>query len=288
MRDEAEFVKNRKKGIGGSDVADILGIGFKTPLEVYMSKISKEDEITELKPNDSSTARMYWGRALEDDILDAYEIVKGVKVKRSLPQQSHPDKPWLIANVDGITKGKNKILVEAKEIHFNSEEFGEEGSDVIPLRYMAQIQHYLNVTGLKVAHLVARINGILRVFEINRDDELIAILEEEVTRFWFDNVQKRIPPEPINIADVKLLYPKSNKEKVKAKPEHIEAVKEISNLNSLISVYKKQLEERKTLIAKYMCANEILETEDGRPLIEYPTYKDGRRTMRVINTQGAV
>jgi putative phage-type endonuclease len=306
MKNRKAWLQERKKGIGGSDVAAILGIdSFRTPVMVYEDKNSLEIDDQDNKPNDPKTALMYWGTVFEDDILDAYEEVTGCKVERDMENMevnakkiyrenvfvgliAHPTKPWLLASLDGMAViDGEQVIVEAKNIEWDRNgEWGESETDVIAPRYMCQVQHYLNVTGLKKAHVAARISGILKVYKINRDDALIADIEEELRYFWFEKLGKRVPPEPINMGDIKILYPKSKKETVKARPEHISIVDEINNLNELIYASKKQLEEKKEIIAKHMCANEVLETEDGRALVEYPTDKRGVRTMRIVKKQG--
>lgn len=50
-----EWLKNRQTGIGGSDVAAILGLSkWKTPLDVYNDKIAEN-------PVEESNASIEWG-----------------------------------------------------------------------------------------------------------------------------------------------------------------------------------------------------------------------------------
>jgi len=68
---EAAWLAERKRGIGGSDAAAILGLSkFRTPLQVYLDKIGQAPPIEE-------TAPMRWGKKLEPLILDEYEQIKG-------------------------------------------------------------------------------------------------------------------------------------------------------------------------------------------------------------------
>jgi len=282
------FIEDRRKGIGGSDMADLLGIGFNTPLKVYLDKESDETEEIEVRPDDPATAPMYWGKKFEDDILDAYELIQGLTVKRDIPQVIHPDKPWLVGHVDGLVTDENgeEIIIEAKEASFMASKFGEAGTDQVPPRYYVQVQHYMNVLGLKEAHLIAKINSASLIYKIKRNEKHIKYLEDVATKFWFENVQKKIPPEPITMHDVQILYPKLKKTAVKAKNEHINAVNEWILINKEIKNNKHKLEEIKFTIAKHMGANAVLESKKGERLVVCSTDKRGRRSMRILKKEG--
>ena len=59
--DKLEWLKERQRGIGGSDVGAILGVNkWKTPFEVYLEKT---EEITEVKETSEAA---YWGTELEE------------------------------------------------------------------------------------------------------------------------------------------------------------------------------------------------------------------------------
>lgn len=277
-----DFLLRRKTGIGGSDVAAILGIDtFRTPVMVYEDKISIEIDDQDNKPNDPKTALMYWGTVFEDDILDAYEEITGYTVQRNIGSRAHPDKPWLLASLDGMTViDGERVIVEAKNIEWDRNgEWGEPETDVIAPRYMCQVQHYLNVTGLKKAHVAARISGILKIYKINRDDALIADIEEELRYFWFENVQKRAPPEPVNMGDIKIIYPTCKSGEVKAKPELLTKAAQIKSLTEAIKKLNGEKECIKTEIAAYIGEGDTLVADDGTTVATFKGNKAGVRSL---------
>lgn len=283
MKDRKAWLQERKKGIGGSDVAAILGIdSFRTPVMVYEDKISTEVDDQDNKPNDPKTALMYWGTVFEDDILDAYEEITGYSVRRDVGSWAHPDKPWLLASLDGVTViDGEQVIVEAKNIEWDRNgEWGEPDTDVISPRYMCQVQHYLNVTGLKKAHVAARISGILKVYKINRDDALIADIEEELRYFWFENVQKRVPPEPIKMSDIKIVYPESKKKEVKAEPDLLTKAALVKDLNEKIKTFTEQMDEMRTEIASYIGEADTLVANDGTTVATFKSNKAGVRSLK--------
>jgi phage-type endonuclease len=61
-----QWLKARQTGIGGSDVAPILGISkWTTPLDVYNEKVADT-------PTEKDSDPMEWGRRLEPVIRQAY------------------------------------------------------------------------------------------------------------------------------------------------------------------------------------------------------------------------
>lgn len=87
-----EWLKNRQTGIGGSDVAAILGLSrYKSPLDVYNDKIG---EISESE----QTQAAYWGTQLEDIVAKEFQKRTGMKVQKVNSQLSRDG--WMHANID--------------------------------------------------------------------------------------------------------------------------------------------------------------------------------------------
>ena len=91
----SDFLTNRRKGIGGSDIAAILGVSkFKTALEVYLSKTTDQPE--------QQGEHLYWGHALENPIIDRFIQDTGANVIRQPEMRRHPQHQWAIANADAL------------------------------------------------------------------------------------------------------------------------------------------------------------------------------------------
>ena len=248
----------RKLGIGGSDVAAILGLpAFKTAVEIWEDKINpKVDEVV-LRPDDQ-TAMMYWGKAFERPIIEAYKLVQMNEVTygETLNQFHHPDEPWLIANIDGFahTKEHGKIILEAKFCMFDHhEEWGNPGTDEIPQKYMCQVQHYMHVLDMPMAHVCAWVGFGYKYYEVKRDEQLyVNNILPKLKHFWFENVLKGVPPEPSCLRDVRMVYKESNDSEITATNEQIISVSQVRVLNGQISKLKKELEKEKVGIASYM------------------------------------
>lgn len=186
--DKLEWLKERQKGIGGSDVGAILGVNkWKSAFEIYLDKT---EEITEV--NEVSEAA-YWGTKFEDLVAREFTVRTGKKVRRDNKHLVHKDYPFMVANLDRRVVGEDAILECKTANTFLSKEWeGEE----IPASYLLQCQHYLAVTEAKKCYIAVLIGGQkLVIKEIERDEELINMIIEAEKDFWINHVEKRIPPQ---------------------------------------------------------------------------------------------
>ena len=202
-----EQLEARKLGIGGSDVAAVAGISpWKSRLEVYREKVGEAEP--EDESFDDALAKTL-GVLLEDAVATLYEMRTGHKLHRVLQTKVHPKIPILRANLDRRIVGANRGA-EIKVVGFNMEpEWGDEGTDEIPIYYAAQVQHYMGVTGLPAFDIPVLFLGTRRfkIFEIKRDGAIIVALQAQAMQFWENHVLPQVPPEPRTLADVLALYP---------------------------------------------------------------------------------
>lgn len=182
-----EWLKNRQTGIGGSDVAAILGLSkWKTPLDVYNAKIAEN-------PVEESNASIEWGNRLEPVIRQKYADVTGIPVTIPNTTFRHPEHPFMIANVDGLLPDGSVLEIKTAR---SGADWGEEGTDEIPEYYLTQVQHYMAVTGAKMCDVAVLIGASdFRIYHVDFDPEIAAMLIEEEKAFW-QRVIDRNPPAP--------------------------------------------------------------------------------------------
>lgn len=201
-----EWLKRRKCGIGGSDVAALLGVSpWRTALDVYYDKVDAPRE-------EEETEAMRIGTELEDYVAKSYERYTGLRVVRynSLLVRGHS-----IGNLDRLvipagekvaavrTEIRTDTLLECKTSSSNR-------WDDVPEHYICQVQHYMGLTErLQHADVAALFLGLRKefaVYSIERDNSLISAMQEAVEAFWAEHVEKRIPPPPANEADCRRLW----------------------------------------------------------------------------------
>ena len=202
-----EWLDARRTGIGGSDVAAILGLSpWKSPVMVYMDKIGES-------PDQEENEAMYWGNVLEDVVAKEFEKRTGMKVKRKNAIIRHADYPWMLANVDRLIIGQ-KAGLECKTANEYAKDAWD--GDKAPDVYILQCMHYMAVTGFKEWWIAVLIGGNKFHFKkIERDEELITFLIEKESEFW-KLVENRTPPEldgsEASANLLKVMYPVSEPE----------------------------------------------------------------------------
>lgn len=104
-----EWLRYRKQGIGGSDVAAILGISkWNSSISLWLNKTNQTEDDTQ------ENEAMEWGTIMEPVIRNHFAKVTGKTVVEVHAMLQHPEYPFMIADVDGLTtddEGNPAILV---------------------------------------------------------------------------------------------------------------------------------------------------------------------------------
>lgn len=191
---EAEWLATRKKYLGASDAAAVVGLSpYMTPLELYYRKRGELPEITESIP-------MMVGKALEGVLQRLYEDKTGRVVGGSQEFHVSPDHPFMAATIDGRTESTINgfgRLVELKTAnHRVAGQWGEPGTDEVPGQYLIQVQHQMIVTGAEVADIAVLIgNADFRVYTVPRHESLCQAIVEREAAFWECVQTGKTPPE---------------------------------------------------------------------------------------------
>ena len=256
-----QFSLDRRKGIGGSDIAAIMGLSpFRTALDVFLEKT------TDGEGADSQC--MQRGRRLEKYILEEYAERNEEELEVNIPVIKSKEYPFLIGHIDAKVKDKN-IIVEAKSVAG----FASIWNDEIPIYYRTQVAHYASIADadrVDVAVLFDRWN--FACYTYWRNKELEAKIKKTAIDFWNNHIIKGIPPAPEKIEDAQKMYSKvsNQEEEIEINKEIELSVKELQK----ITVEKKELKEKeetiKLDIMKYMKDKEFL-VKDDRKLVSWKT-----------------
>jgi putative phage-type endonuclease len=213
---DEEWLKIRQQGIGGSDVAILLGAStYKTLLELWHEKRNNLQSFPEPEFNIAAER----GRALESFILKVYEYITGSTIDKIDGVLRSKEYPFMQASLDGYVKDKN-IIVDAKSINANAAKgWGEFDTEAVPVSYYLQMQHYMIVTGFKEAHLAAWFTAYdkLEIYPIIADTSIQQQIIDRVKDFWA-SINNNIPPAPAEARDILITYPKSNGKAIEINP----------------------------------------------------------------------
>ena len=183
-----DWLRYRKCGITGTDAGAILGVNpYRSAFQVYHDKIS--DTIENI---DNEAMRQ--GRDLEDYVAQRFTEATGLKVRRANAIYQSEEHPLLLADFDRLIVGQ-KAGLECKTVSPFSADKWADGK--IPAHYMAQVNHYLAVSGFDCWYIAALIFGKeLVIHKITTDKEVLNNLIAKEEHFWKYNVMPEIPPVP--------------------------------------------------------------------------------------------
>ena len=258
MNNREEWLRERKTYLGGSDLGAVIGINkYKTALDVYLEKTSEHFEET----NNDAT---YWGNVLEDVVAQEYSKRVNLPVEVETTLLRHPEHEFLAANIDRWVGNKEYVL-ECKTAGFMmSKEWGEEGSDSIPESYLVQVAYYAAICDVPKVDIAVLIGGQdFRIYTYQRNKEFEEKLIKIACNFWYNHVEKRIPPKCSNLADTSNLFPHGNHKELIASETIAEKVKELKELKEQESNIQTAIDKLKVEIQEFMQDHDILLDYNG-------------------------
>lgn len=186
-----QWVEARKNGIGGSDVASIMGLNkYSSPLNVWLVKTGREES-----PDLSDNQAVEWGNRLEDVVADKFaDEHPELQVRRRNATMVSIKRPWAFANIDRwVTDGHGNVgILEVKTVGMRRAADWDNG---VPLYYLTQVMHYMSVTGYQYAWVAVLIGGQeFREYYIERDEADIKAINDAVDTFWRDFVETDTAP----------------------------------------------------------------------------------------------
>jgi len=246
---------DRKTFIGASEAAAACGVSeYKTPLDVYREKIEGSD----FEGNDYT----WFGNQLEPTIIKAYarkfpdmEVAPNQREDGSQKVFIHPALDFICATPDAFALHEgSQHLVECKAFnHFRKSEFGEDGSDEVPLDCMFQCQQQMAVLDCDRCDL-AVLFGVndFHVYHIERDDKLIEQILAIEVKLW-KCIQEKRPPQidpghKEAVASLKKFYRQMEGEPVELSAEAEEAAASLQALKETEKLIKADIAKQQAII----------------------------------------
>ncbi len=256
---------DRATYIGGSDAAAILGV---SPWQSRYQLWAQKTGLVSIQADPAKEKIFARGKRLEPVILQMFEDESGLKVEHRNRRFQDSEYPFLAAEIDGETDNEN---IDAKTAQpFARHLWGEPGSDEIPIYYAAQFMHGLMVTGRNICHVAAMIGlDDFRIFKIQRDDELIALIREKELEFW-ELVQSQTPPPIETAEDALSVWPISHLETRSVGAAVADAIADLKIVKAQIKGLEAREEAlRNTILPSFEDAEAI--EHEGRILATWKT-----------------
>ena len=235
----------RTEGVGGSDMSTILGFNtYKTPYELWLEKTGRQE------PEDiSGRWAIIKGNALEIELRrrfrqlhPEYQVIDGTDI--SLVSDAHP---VMHASLDGFLYDEASDswgVLEIKTANANrgrTDWHNETGELVAPDYYMAQVTHYMAVTGFAWGVFYADIGESEPVeVRFERDEDDIQAVTAAAEDFWGYVARDEMPR--LTGQDVAKAYP--------SPAEGIEDMSGNSDLQNVMDSYRQVIADEKTLKAR--------------------------------------
>ena len=267
-----EELQERQKGLFATDAAPALGLSkYRSPVQVWMEKIG------EPMPFEESEA-MRMGHIMQPVIGRLYEDRTQTRIKDlagvTLWNKTHP---FMGSHFDYVTDD-NRTLVEVKNFHpARLKEFGDDGSDDVPMDCLVQSVHEAIVFGVTRVDLAVLFGGQqFRVFPLELQQDTIDMVIEREERFWRQVVEK-VAPAPIDPEETRRLFPKDNGLTIIAPASIAEAAAKLAILREQIKAAEELEKTFLTQIQTAMGEASAIAAASGDLLATWKLAKAGRR-----------
>lgn len=182
-RNEAEkaaWLEKRKHYITGTDAGKLIGVSpYGGKFAVWLDKTGRAAPVVE-------TPAMKAGKKFESAILQTYAEEMNCKLEHvdGYNLITCDKYPRLGASLDGWNHDL-QIPVDAKNIKWKNEKWGDAWTDQFPEYYKAQLQVQMMVTGATFAHLAVMFSGQdFFIYSMEYDEDMAQKILDASDEFW--------------------------------------------------------------------------------------------------------
>lgn len=271
-----QWLEKRTEGIGGSDVAAVLGLSpWKSPYSVWAEKTRQ------VPIDDAGNEFTHWGTIMEPILAREFEAQTGKRVYRQNKTFYDPKHPYLRADIDRDVAGEPGFLEIKTAMEYKSQEWADGN---VPIPYQLQVQHYMYVLDRPYVYFAYLIGGHKFGWRrVDRDQEAIDTVEPLLINWWEKHVIKGEPPlvdgSEATTNALRALYPEDDGEVVPLKEDFNSLIKSRDQLKET----GKQTKEAMTEIDNQLRAaiGEATAGETTQYLITNKVNKRGNRALHI-------
>jgi putative phage-type endonuclease len=185
----AEWLAARSSGLGGSEVAAVLGL---SPWESRFSLWHRKKGLILPTPDNDAMRR---GRLLEAPVAEWFAAEHPEYRVRRTGTWASRRRRWQLATPDRmLTSLAGRALLEIKTAHA-ADEWGEQGTDEVPIYYRCQVMWQLDVLGLSRAFVAVLSTGLeFREYVVEWNETEAEVLRGAAREF-LDTVERDERPD---------------------------------------------------------------------------------------------
>lgn len=174
------WLEKRKHYVTGTDAGKLIGVSpFGGKFAVWLDKTGRAAPVAE-------TPAMKAGKKFESAILQTYAEEMNCKMEHvdGYNLITCDKYPRLGASLDGWNHDL-QIPVDAKNIKWKNEKWGDAWTDQFPEYYKAQLQVQMMVTGATFAHLAVMFSGQdFFIYSMEYDEDMAQKILDASDEFW--------------------------------------------------------------------------------------------------------
>lgn len=282
-----DIAASHRERIGCSQIAQALNLSqWGTAYQLWEQYTGRAE-----RPNIGNHLRVALGEPMEVVLKPFVEQRLGRELRRDRREYLHPDVP-LIGHVDYRASALNdepRPVVDMKtSLGWGaSRRFGNDSMDDVDDSVLLQMQGYLLLTGAETAYVAALVPGPeLKIYTIQADPELHAMIVEGVARFW-DCVKTDTPPPLISLADASRRWPNHDPDTVlPAESADRQRLADLRDLLTTIKEMEKEADALKLALQTRLENREALVDMQGKPLCTWKTQSSTRVDTAALKAAG--
>lgn len=186
-----EWHEIRRQGVAASEIAAVLGLSpWTSRFDLWWAKRTGEDS----QPDNPDMRR---GRRLESLVLEDFGIAHPeFTVTPGLTLRS-AERPWQYATPDSIAYdgggGTDPLAVVEAKTAGSRAEWGEPGTDQIPVHYRTQVQWQMDVLGVTTAYVPVWFGTTYAEYVVEYDQADVYLMRIAAGDFLLDLEQDVVP-----------------------------------------------------------------------------------------------
>lgn len=178
--EKAAWLEKRKHYVTGTDAGKLIGVSpYGGKFAVWLDKTGRAAPVVE-------TPAMKAGKKFESAILQMYAEEMNCKLEHvdGYNLITCDKYPRLGASLDGWNHDL-QVPVDAKNIKWKNEKWGDAWTDQFPEYYKAQLQVQMMVTGATFAHLAVMFSGQdFFIYSMEYDEDMAQKILDASDEFW--------------------------------------------------------------------------------------------------------
>ena len=270
--DKAAWLEKRKHYITGTDAGKLIGVSpYGGKFAVWLDKTGRAAPVVE-------TPAMKAGKKFESAILQMYAEEMNCKLEHvdGYNLITCDKYPRIGASLDGWNHDL-QVPVDAKNIKWKNEKWGDAWTDQFPEYYKAQLQVQMMVTGATFAHLAVMFSGQdFFIYSMEYDEDMAQKILYATEEFW-PFVERDKMPEADGSDEaaeyIKSEFARGNASAVKEPTEEI--------LEALKGLQKAKLDEKDAQTRKTEFENRIkLYMGDATAIKGVCTWKNNKDSVK--------